>query len=70
MVSVPDSGLNGLGSVSPGQETVLCSWERHFTLKAHLHEKKKNWVRTHQKIGPDLTTFVEKQSNQNGAIGA
>ncbi len=38
-------------------------------IKARLQDRE-NWVRTRQKIGPDLTNFVEKQSNQNGAIGA
>ncbi len=38
-------------------------------IKARLHGRE-IWVRTCHKNGPDLTTFVEKQSNQNGAIGA
>ena len=31
MVSAPGSGSSGPGS-SPGRDTALCSWARHFTL--------------------------------------
>ena len=36
MVSALESGSRGRGS-SPGRVTVLCSWERHFTLTVPLH---------------------------------
>lgn len=31
-----DSGTSGLNS-GPGQVTVLCSWEKHFTHNVSLH---------------------------------
>ena len=35
MVSAPDSGSSGPGSI-PGRFIVLCSWARHFTLTVPL----------------------------------
>ena len=44
MVSALDSGSSGLGS-SPGQGTVLSSWERQFTLTVPLFTQVYKWDR-------------------------
>ena len=50
MVSALDSGSNGLG-LSPVRDTVLCSWERHFTPIVPLSTQVYKWVRANLLLG-------------------
>ena len=43
MVSALVHGLSGPGS-SPGRDTALCSWARHFTLTVPLSTQEYKWV--------------------------
>ena len=43
MVSALDSGLSGQG-LSPGWGTMLCSWERQFTLIVALFTQVYVWI--------------------------
>ena len=50
MVSVLDSGSGSPGS-SPGRDTALCSWARHFTLIVPLSTQVYKWVPANFQLG-------------------
>ena len=50
VVSALDSGVSGPGS-SPGQDIVLCSWTRHFTLTVPLSTQVYKWVPVNLMLG-------------------
>ena len=60
------------GGRDGGREGTQCVHEQVIEkikrLKGCLHHIE-NWVGTHQKIGPDRTHFVKKQSNKHRVIG-
>ena len=53
MVSALDSRLSGSGS-SPGRDTALCSWARHFTLIVPLSTEVYTWVPVNLLLGVTL----------------
>ena len=53
MVSALDSGASCPG-LSPGQDIVLCSWARHFTLTVPLSTQVYKWVPANLMLGVTL----------------
>ena len=53
MVSALDSGLNSPGS-SPGWDSALCSWARHFTFTEPLSTQVYKWVPANLPLGVTL----------------
>ena len=53
MVSALDSGSGRPGS-SPGRDTALCSWARHFTLMVPLSTQVYKWVPVNLLLGVTL----------------
>ena len=50
MVSALDSGSDGPG-LSPGRDTAMCSWARHFTLTVPLSTQEYKWVLANLMLG-------------------
>ena len=69
MVSALDSRSSGL-SKSPGRGTVLCSWERHFTLTVTLFTQAYKWVPANLLLRVTLrwTTILDKTVETIGQV--